>query len=103
MLSLRIQSAVNICRQTKFRLSDNYKLCGLVHGFPLTAPVVMDIPASPQQGNVRLTGLASGQGAGGGARTRSRRVPEGSLQISGRIYYPLCHRRPKAVREQRPD
>ncbi|GFO40023.1 hypothetical protein PoB_006652800 [Plakobranchus ocellatus] len=28
---------------------------------------------------------------------------EGSLQISGRIHYPLCHRRPKAVREQRPD
>ncbi|GFO36608.1 hypothetical protein PoB_006311300 [Plakobranchus ocellatus] len=27
----------------------------------------------------------------------------GSLQISGRIHYPLCRRRPKAVREQRPD
>ncbi|GFO39168.1 hypothetical protein PoB_006567300 [Plakobranchus ocellatus] len=145
MVSLRIQSAVNICRQdicrqTKFRLSDNYKLCGLVHGFPLTAPVVMDIPRvaptriNPQQGDLRLPGSPSGRGAGGGARTRDRRVPadlrtdslanepptppsmsgfealhqarapvvgfepatEGSLQISGRIHYPLCHRGPKA-------
>ncbi|GFO40293.1 hypothetical protein PoB_006679800 [Plakobranchus ocellatus] len=36
--------------------------------------------ASPQQGNLRLSGPPSGQGASGGARTRDR----GSLQISGR-------------------
>ncbi|GFO26384.1 hypothetical protein PoB_005288900 [Plakobranchus ocellatus] len=31
--------------------------------------------ASPQQGDLRLSGPLSGQGAGGGARTRNRRVP----------------------------
>ncbi|GFO41703.1 hypothetical protein PoB_006820800 [Plakobranchus ocellatus] len=31
--------------------------------------------ASPQQGNLRLLGPLSGQGAGGGARTRNSRVP----------------------------
>ncbi|GFN78078.1 hypothetical protein PoB_000458400 [Plakobranchus ocellatus] len=31
--------------------------------------------ASPQQGDFRLSGPPSGQGAGGGARTRDRRVP----------------------------
>ncbi|GFO06094.1 hypothetical protein PoB_003259900 [Plakobranchus ocellatus] len=31
--------------------------------------------ASPQQGDVRLSGPPSGQGAGGGARTYDRRVP----------------------------
>ncbi|GFO03620.1 hypothetical protein PoB_003012500 [Plakobranchus ocellatus] len=31
--------------------------------------------ASPQQGDLRLSGLPPGQGAGGGARTRDRRVP----------------------------
>ncbi|GFO31800.1 hypothetical protein PoB_005830500 [Plakobranchus ocellatus] len=31
--------------------------------------------ASPQQGDLRLLGPPSGQGAGGGARTRDRRVP----------------------------
>ncbi|GFO04683.1 hypothetical protein PoB_003118800 [Plakobranchus ocellatus] len=30
---------------------------------------------SPQQGDLRLSGLPSGQGAGSGARTRDRRVP----------------------------
>ncbi|GFO44507.1 hypothetical protein PoB_007101200 [Plakobranchus ocellatus] len=30
--------------------------------------------ASPQQGDLRLSGPPSGQGAGGGARTRDRRV-----------------------------
>ncbi|GFO34464.1 hypothetical protein PoB_006096900 [Plakobranchus ocellatus] len=29
----------------------------------------------PQQGDLRLSGPPSGQGAGGGARTRDRRVP----------------------------
>ncbi|GFN75546.1 hypothetical protein PoB_000205200 [Plakobranchus ocellatus] len=32
-------------------------------------------PASPQQGDLRLSGPPSGQGAGGGARTRDRRFP----------------------------
>ncbi|GFO49753.1 hypothetical protein PoB_007625800 [Plakobranchus ocellatus] len=31
--------------------------------------------ASPQQGDLRLSGLPSGQGASGGARTLDRRVP----------------------------
>ncbi|GFO50423.1 hypothetical protein PoB_007692800 [Plakobranchus ocellatus] len=31
--------------------------------------------ASPQQGDLRLLGPPSGQGAGSGARTRNRRVP----------------------------
>ncbi|GFO46999.1 hypothetical protein PoB_007350400 [Plakobranchus ocellatus] len=31
--------------------------------------------ASPQQGDLRLSGSPSGHGAGGGARTRDRRVP----------------------------
>ncbi|GFO14946.1 LOW QUALITY PROTEIN: hypothetical protein PoB_004145100 [Plakobranchus ocellatus] len=31
--------------------------------------------ASPQQGDLRLSGPLSGQGAGTGARTRNRRVP----------------------------
>ncbi|GFO00862.1 hypothetical protein PoB_002736700 [Plakobranchus ocellatus] len=31
--------------------------------------------ASPQQGDLRLSGPPSGQGAGGGARTSDRRVP----------------------------
>ncbi|GFO26263.1 hypothetical protein PoB_005276800 [Plakobranchus ocellatus] len=30
----------------------------------------------PQQGDLRLSGPPSGQGAGGGARTRDRKVPE---------------------------
>ncbi|GFN85197.1 hypothetical protein PoB_001170300 [Plakobranchus ocellatus] len=31
--------------------------------------------SSPQQGDLRLSGPPSGQGAGGGAQTRDRRVP----------------------------
>ncbi|GFO00117.1 hypothetical protein PoB_002662200 [Plakobranchus ocellatus] len=31
--------------------------------------------ASPQQGDLRLSGLPSGRGIDGGARTRDRRVP----------------------------
>ncbi|GFN93385.1 hypothetical protein PoB_001989100 [Plakobranchus ocellatus] len=31
--------------------------------------------ASPQQGDLRLSGPPSGQGAGSGTRTRNRRVP----------------------------
>ncbi|GFN81396.1 hypothetical protein PoB_000790200 [Plakobranchus ocellatus] len=33
------------------------------------------IGASPQQGDIWLSGPPSGQGAGGGARTRDRKVP----------------------------
>ncbi|GFN81551.1 hypothetical protein PoB_000805700 [Plakobranchus ocellatus] len=32
--------------------------------------------ASPQQGDLKLLGSPSGQGAGDGARTRDRRIPE---------------------------
>ncbi|GFN89178.1 hypothetical protein PoB_001568400 [Plakobranchus ocellatus] len=35
----------------------------------------LDVVESPQQGDLRLLGPLSGQGAGGGARTRVRRVP----------------------------
>ncbi|GFO40185.1 hypothetical protein PoB_006669000 [Plakobranchus ocellatus] len=45
--------------------------------------------ASSQQGDLTLSGPLSSQG------TDSRLEPatEGPLQISGRIHYPLCHRR----------
>ncbi|GFO18574.1 hypothetical protein PoB_004507900 [Plakobranchus ocellatus] len=33
--------------------------------------------ANPQQGDPRLSGPPSGQGTGGGARTRDRRIPAG--------------------------
>ncbi|GFO19808.1 hypothetical protein PoB_004631300 [Plakobranchus ocellatus] len=37
--------------------------------------VILSITASPQQGDLKLSGPPSGQGAGGGARTRDRRIP----------------------------
>ncbi|GFO29883.1 hypothetical protein PoB_005638800 [Plakobranchus ocellatus] len=40
----------------------------------LTVSVFL-MSASPQQGDLRLSGPPSGQGAGSGARTRDRRVP----------------------------
>ncbi|GFO10945.1 hypothetical protein PoB_003745000 [Plakobranchus ocellatus] len=43
--------------------------------------------ASPLQGDLRLSGPRSGQGAGGGARTRHREY----LQITGRVCYALRH------------
>ncbi|GFO23051.1 hypothetical protein PoB_004955600 [Plakobranchus ocellatus] len=39
------------------------------------ASVTAMITASPQQGDIRLSGPTSGQGAGGKARTRDRMVP----------------------------
>ncbi|GFO28260.1 hypothetical protein PoB_005476500 [Plakobranchus ocellatus] len=42
--------------------------------------------ASPHQRDPKLSGLLSGQGAGGGARTST----EGFLPMSRRIRYPLC-------------
>ncbi|GFO22441.1 hypothetical protein PoB_004894600 [Plakobranchus ocellatus] len=36
---------------------------------------LIDSLSSPQQGDLRLSSPPSGQGAGGGARTRDRRVP----------------------------
>ncbi|GFO15554.1 hypothetical protein PoB_004205900 [Plakobranchus ocellatus] len=41
----------------------------------LTLTPARTSPASPQQGDLRLSGPPSGQDAGGGARTRDRRVP----------------------------
>ncbi|GFO19650.1 hypothetical protein PoB_004615500 [Plakobranchus ocellatus] len=41
----------------------------------LIATTVIPQDASPQQGDLRLSGPPSGQGAGSGARTRDRRVP----------------------------
>ncbi|GFO03661.1 hypothetical protein PoB_003016600 [Plakobranchus ocellatus] len=40
----------------------------------VTATVIL-VCASPQQGDLRLSGHPSGQGASGRARTRDRRVP----------------------------
>ncbi|GFN89541.1 hypothetical protein PoB_001604700 [Plakobranchus ocellatus] len=40
-----------------------------------TSDLVADCLTSPQQGDHRLSGPPSGQGAGGGARTCDRRVP----------------------------
>ncbi|GFO18035.1 hypothetical protein PoB_004454000 [Plakobranchus ocellatus] len=42
----------------------------------------------PHQGTLRLSGPPSGQGAGGGARTRDRRIPA-ELKADS----PLCHQR----------
>ncbi|GFO11396.1 hypothetical protein PoB_003790100 [Plakobranchus ocellatus] len=50
--------------------------------------------ASPQQGDLRLSGPPLGHSAGGGARTRTRRVSADP----GRIRYPLCHRRCEPAR-----
>ncbi|GFN93202.1 hypothetical protein PoB_001970800 [Plakobranchus ocellatus] len=41
----------------------------------ITISDVAQQQASPQQGDLRLSGPPSGQGAGSGARTRDRRVP----------------------------
>ncbi|GFO19084.1 hypothetical protein PoB_004558900 [Plakobranchus ocellatus] len=54
--------------------------------------------ARPQQGDLKLSGTPSGQGAVVGARART----EGSLQISERIRYPLCHRRPSKALSTNP-
>ncbi|GFN93021.1 hypothetical protein PoB_001952700 [Plakobranchus ocellatus] len=45
--------------------------------------------ASPQQGDLRLSGPPLGQGVGAGLEPAT----EGSLQICGRTRLPLCHRR----------
>ncbi|GFO37404.1 hypothetical protein PoB_006390900 [Plakobranchus ocellatus] len=50
--------------------------------------------ASPQRGDLRLSGPPSGQGAGSGAVAGLEPATEGSLQISGRTRKPLCYRRP---------
>ncbi|GFO48967.1 hypothetical protein PoB_007547200 [Plakobranchus ocellatus] len=42
---------------------------------PLTPAVRIIIKLSPQQGDLRLSGPPSGQGDGGGARARDRKVP----------------------------
>ncbi|GFN77578.1 hypothetical protein PoB_000408400 [Plakobranchus ocellatus] len=46
--------------------------------------------ARPHHGDLRLSGPPSGQGADGGLEPAT----EESLKMSGRIRYPLCHRRP---------
>ncbi|GFO13170.1 hypothetical protein PoB_003967500 [Plakobranchus ocellatus] len=60
-------------RQAAKSERQNDRRCILVHGLPLTIPVVMDIP--PEQGDLRLSGPPSGQDDDDGARTRNRRVP----------------------------
>ncbi|GFO37148.1 hypothetical protein PoB_006365300 [Plakobranchus ocellatus] len=51
---------------------------------------------SPQQGDIRLSGPPSGQGAGGGAQTRDRRVPTG-LRVDSLATMPST---PPNVREE---
>ncbi|GFO22263.1 hypothetical protein PoB_004876800 [Plakobranchus ocellatus] len=53
--------------------------------------------ASPQQGDLRLSGPPSGQGAGGGARTRDRKVPADLRADSLATVPPTPHNR-KACR-----
>ncbi|GFO26387.1 hypothetical protein PoB_005289200 [Plakobranchus ocellatus] len=43
-------------------------------GSILIGPNSGDVPVSPQQGDLRFSSFPSGQGAGGGDRTRDRRV-----------------------------
>ncbi|GFO31398.1 hypothetical protein PoB_005790300 [Plakobranchus ocellatus] len=57
------------------------------HGFEFLSFLYI---ASPQQGDLRLSGPPSGQGAVAGLEPAT----EGSLQISGRTRKPLCYRRP---------
>ncbi|GFO14867.1 hypothetical protein PoB_004137200 [Plakobranchus ocellatus] len=47
--------------------------------------------ASPQQGDLRLSGPPSGQGAGSGARTRDRRVPADLRADSQATVLPTPH------------
>ncbi|GFO22065.1 circadian clock protein period [Plakobranchus ocellatus] len=47
--------------------------------------------ASPQQGDLRLSGPPSGQGAGSGARTRDRRVPANLRADSQATVLPTPH------------
>ncbi|GFO13838.1 disintegrin and metalloproteinase domain-containing protein [Plakobranchus ocellatus] len=49
----------------------------------------------PHQGDLRLSSPPSGQGAGGGAQTRDRRIPADVRANS----LALCHRRPHSKRE----
>ncbi|GFO33117.1 hypothetical protein PoB_005962200 [Plakobranchus ocellatus] len=61
----------------------NLGLVGLVHGpcfqcsqkGDLRLSTLSGLGVGPQQGDLRLSGPPSGQGAGSGARTRDRRVP----------------------------
>ncbi|GFO35453.1 hypothetical protein PoB_006195800 [Plakobranchus ocellatus] len=52
--------------------SERYGLCIV---FPTARVVLSTVQTSPQQGDLRLSGPPSGQGAASGARTRDRRVP----------------------------
>ncbi|GFO08818.1 hypothetical protein PoB_003532300 [Plakobranchus ocellatus] len=51
--------------------------------------------ASPQPGDLRLSGPPSGQSADGGARIRDRKVPANLRTDS----LALCHRRPHRIRQ----
>ncbi|GFO40777.1 hypothetical protein PoB_006728200 [Plakobranchus ocellatus] len=43
--------------------------------YELAPPLNPRMWSSPQQGDLRVSGRSSSQGAGGGARTRDKRVP----------------------------
>ncbi|GFN75112.1 hypothetical protein PoB_000161800 [Plakobranchus ocellatus] len=59
-------------------------------------PLVPYNLTSPHQGDLRLSGPPSGQGAGGGARTRHRRVPADLRADS----LATVHRRPQRKRKR---
>ncbi|GFO13878.1 hypothetical protein PoB_004038300 [Plakobranchus ocellatus] len=61
---------------------------GLATGSPMPRPST----TSPQQGDRRLSGPPSGQGAGGGARIRNRGVTV-DLRTDSLATEPLSHRR----------
>ncbi|GFO14205.1 chemosensory receptor a [Plakobranchus ocellatus] len=65
--------------KTVFLLAVTYLACSTPTAATLLVPhfepEFTSLKASPQQGDLRLSGPPSGQGAGGGARTRDRKVP----------------------------
>ncbi|GFO30006.1 hypothetical protein PoB_005651100 [Plakobranchus ocellatus] len=62
-------ASVNACKES-FGSSNISKLIAII-----SHTQEVWCKASPQQGDLRLSGPPSGQGDGGGARTRDRRVP----------------------------
>ncbi|GFO01673.1 hypothetical protein PoB_002817800 [Plakobranchus ocellatus] len=58
-----------MCTKVKVSKEASVEFLSIMEGFEFL------YVASPQQGDLRLLGPPSGQGAGSGARTRDRRVP----------------------------
>ncbi|GFO01652.1 hypothetical protein PoB_002815700 [Plakobranchus ocellatus] len=79
--SYTFQAMLNVLIDATFHQKDKKKLAHFYQIFSHMAAASFafktrcPIFKNPQQGNLRLSGLLSGQGVGGGARTRDRRVP----------------------------